>query len=251
MHTLACCQWEYIGLFHKRFYRNSKFAEFFIAVNQIMLIRLDFYCIWYVCWCIMYKIPLCIDEFDEYHLYFVERFRFFFFLSEHRNSQSTSCKAYFTKGVRDYNWNLVKNSYRFKHHSYDPIRSQICTCPDSSAIVACAKLWPDLITIIKARATWNFMRFGLWALKAFVNRFPRLPSLLVLGLSWSACKANNGRESPQMCHQVIVVQTFKVKMVNTFRPPQNGCSWQAAVNVLSPKEKVFWFKFHQNVFAPK
>ena len=41
----------------------------------------------------------------------------------------------------------------------------ICTCHDSSAVVTCAKSWPDWIIIFRVRTTWFFPRFGLWAHK--------------------------------------------------------------------------------------
>ena len=34
----------------------------------------------------------------------------------------------------------------------DPIASWFCTCHDSSAVVSCAKLWPDLFIIFHVRA---------------------------------------------------------------------------------------------------
>ena len=40
-------------------------------------------------------------------------------------------------------WKLVCPNNPFNH----PIRSQICTCYDSLAVVTCAKLWSDLIII--------------------------------------------------------------------------------------------------------
>ena len=52
----------------------------------------------------------------------------------------------FTTGFWAHYWNLVK--MKFSHfNSNDQIRSQFCTCHDSWAVVACAKLWPDLIVI--------------------------------------------------------------------------------------------------------
>ena len=53
--------------------------------------------------------------------------------------------------------------------SKNPIKSQICTGHDSSAVVTYAKLWPDLIIIHHVRATWIFTRFELWTHKLFVK----------------------------------------------------------------------------------
>ena len=62
----------------------------------------------------------------------------------------------------------------------DPIGSQFCTCQDSRAVVACAKLCPDLMIIFHRRATHIFTRI-----------LSQAPQLLV---SWSndyfPCKNN-------------------------------------------------------------
>ena len=39
------------------------------------------------------------------------------------------------------------------------ISLQVCTCHDSSAVVACAKLWPDRIIIFHIKNTRKFTRF--------------------------------------------------------------------------------------------
>ena len=43
-----------------------------------------------------------------------------------------------------------------------PNRSQLCTCHDSSVVVTCAKLLPDLIIICQKRSTWTLTRFVLY-----------------------------------------------------------------------------------------
>ena len=48
--------------------------------------------------------------------------------------------------------------------SNDPVRSQICICHDSWAVVACANLWPDLIAINHVRMKRLFTRCGIWVL---------------------------------------------------------------------------------------
>ena len=42
----------------------------------------------------------------------------------------------------------------------DPIRSQICSCHDSSAVVSCASLWPDMTIIYYLRMTLIFKRLN-------------------------------------------------------------------------------------------
>ena len=59
------------------------------------------------------------------------------------------------------------NSFCCNSNSNNPIRSQICTCHDSSAVMARAKLWHDQINIIHKTATHIFTKFGLWARKSF------------------------------------------------------------------------------------
>ena len=53
--------------------------------------------------------------------------------------------------------------------SNDPIRSQFCTYHDSSAVMACAKLWLDWIIMFHARTTCIFARFGLWPHKHYIS----------------------------------------------------------------------------------
>ena len=59
-------------------------------------------------------------------------------------------------------------------HSDEPIHSQFCICHGSFAIVACEKLWPDVIIIFHVRTTQNFERFGLLVHCLFVKCFPDL-----------------------------------------------------------------------------
>ena len=53
--------------------------------------------------------------------------------------------THFTKGL----WaQKLENSFCFDLDSNGPIRSQICTCHASSAVVAYANLWPDTLMMI-------------------------------------------------------------------------------------------------------
>ena len=51
----------------------------------------------------------------------------------------------------------------------DQIKPQLCTYHNCSAVVACTKLWPDEIIIIKIGAKVFLPRFELWAHKLFVK----------------------------------------------------------------------------------
>ena len=50
-----------------------------------------------------------------------------------------------------------------------PIWTRFCTCHDSSAVMACAKLWHDLMTIFHVRATCISTSLRSWAHKLFVH----------------------------------------------------------------------------------
>ena len=63
--------------------------------------------------------------------------------------------------ITEYYENFYSN-----HYSYATIRSQFCTCHDSSVVMACAKLWPDHYCSQKSN-TYLFTR--LWAHKLFMK----------------------------------------------------------------------------------
>ena len=65
---------------------------------------------------------------------------------------------------------LLKIVFALNQMAYILTRSQCCTCHDSWAVVACAKLWPHLTIIFHVRVTCNLTRFRLWALKHFVKQ---------------------------------------------------------------------------------
>ena len=58
----------------------------------------------------------------------------------------------FTKSLWAHDWNLGKKICS-NFDSDDPIRTQFCTCHDSSAFMTCAKLWPDMMNFFCTRAT--------------------------------------------------------------------------------------------------
>ena len=67
---------------------------------------------------------------------------------------------------------LPQDSFSSNSYFDNSIRFQFCTCHDSSAVMACAKLWPDLIIKFHKRARQIFTRYGLWAHKPLVKRVP-------------------------------------------------------------------------------
>ena len=67
---------------------------------------------------------------------------------------------------------IIETLWKFplRHNCNDPIRSQIFTSHDSTAVVVFAKLWSDPMTIFGMRTTWSFFtRFRLWAHKPVWN----------------------------------------------------------------------------------
>ena len=58
-----------------------------------------------------------------------------------------------TNGLWAYTSNLENILHALKFHYNDPIRLQFCTCHDSWAVVACAKLPPDWIIIFSRKPT--------------------------------------------------------------------------------------------------
>ena len=61
----------------------------------------------------------------------------------------------FTKGLWALKWTLLRI---FFHHSLI-MNIQFCTCLDSAAVMACAKLWPDCLNIFHVRVMHIFTRF--------------------------------------------------------------------------------------------
>ena len=75
----------------------------------------------------------------------------------------------FHKGFMSSQLKSCKNSLHYNPDSDNPMSSQICTFHNSSAVVTCAKLWPDRIIIFSVKATWFLTRLGLWAHKSWWN----------------------------------------------------------------------------------
>ena len=73
---------------------------------------------------------------------------------------------------------LLKNSCCSYLKNSEPIMSQFCTCHDSSAVMVCAKLWPDWTSRITIRIKRIFTRFQWWAREVLVKWLPDH------GLSW-------------------------------------------------------------------
>ena len=68
----------------------------------------------------------------------------------------------FMNSLWAHNQNLTKMKFCSQIYSDYTIRSQICTCHDSLAVMTCANLWLDRIIIFHTRATYVFTLFKLW-----------------------------------------------------------------------------------------
>ena len=75
----------------------------------------------------------------------------------------------FHKGFVSSKLKSCENSPCCDHNSNDPIRSQFCTCHHNSAVVTCAKSWPDGIIISQEKAAWIFTSFGWQAHQTIVE----------------------------------------------------------------------------------
>ena len=64
---------------------------------------------------------------------------------------------------------IIKISTPCNFLTNDQNRSQFCTCHNSWAVEACAKLGPVLTIIVEVTATYIVSRFGSWAHKSFMN----------------------------------------------------------------------------------
>ena len=83
-----------------------------------------------------------------------------------------SMMTHLTKGLWFHYWNLTKILFALNFNCNVPIWSQFCTCHDSSAVMTCAKLWPDWI-IFKAKATFIFFyKIGIMSSQTLCETCP-------------------------------------------------------------------------------
>ena len=94
--------------------------------------------------------------------------------SHYKGPETHNTSVFTSQGMNEILWKY------FFHHDFDsndPRMSQICTCHDCRIIImACAKLWHDMMIICHVRVTHFFSaKFELWQLYPFV---PWVPSCL-------------------------------------------------------------------------
>ena len=96
---------------------------------------------------------------------------------------------------------ITQNYFCSVFHFNEAIRPQICTCHDSSAVMACAKLWPDLTIIFHTRARNIFKQFGSWAHKLFVTWVGSRPCQAMLTeCDWDHRTQTHGSSSGETAH---------------------------------------------------
>ena len=92
-----------------------------------------------------------------------------------------------------------QNSFYSNFDSNNPIRLQFCTCHDSTAVMTCAKLWPDQI-ITHHTTNTILMRFRFWAHKLFVKQALSVPYCL-----WSVSFEQGFWEKNIDTHQLLLL----------------------------------------------
>ena len=80
------------------------------------------------------------------------------------------------------------NSNYFNMKNNDQFRSQFCTCQDSLAVVACAKLWPDWIIKIMIKAIRIVTRFQLSAHKLLMWKCSQTSISLTIAMPYRICR---------------------------------------------------------------
>ena len=87
-------------------------------------------------------------------------------------SISLWAETHFTSSLWVQNPNLVNIPVALTWINDNQISPWCCTCHDSWAVVACAKLWPDYIIWIKSRAKLICRSSRWWVYKVFVTWVP-------------------------------------------------------------------------------
>ena len=141
-------------------------------------------------------------------------------------------KIHFTKALWDFTSNLFKKICCSDIKTNDPITTQFCTCHDSSAVMTCAKLWYDLVIIVKVRVKFIFTKFQMWVHK----------TLCIMGplSKWRIHKMN--MSSLNIIHQLTEVKSlFSISVLmawsNTIVSPAS-LQWRHFSLALSCRECV-------------
>ena len=104
---------------------------------------------------------------------------------------------------------ILWTSSHFNHDSNQVIRSQFCSCHDSSAVVAWAKLWPDWIIILHNRATYILQNMDYGLINHLWNG-PQVINIIRQPLWIQACLLYTGRSlygKPEWANKAIIEQT--------------------------------------------
>ena len=94
---------------------------------------------------------------------------------------------HFTNGLHVWAHIFCENSLSYIYDFGDPVRPQLCTCHDSSAVVICAILWPDRLGIVHVRAIWILKDLDC-KLKPFAKWVPEVEHVwksVILVANWT------------------------------------------------------------------
>ena len=103
----------------------------------------------------------------------------------------------------------------------DSTRAQLCPCHDSSAVVACAILWPDCMIEIRMRAIIIFTSFQLWAHTHLVKwtTGPRVNDTAKIHWNDVSTRLMGGLACGRIkFHMLFIQQIFRSNKINTYLP---------------------------------
>ena len=105
------------------------------------------------------------------------------------------------------------------------IRLEICTCHDSSAVVACANFWPDQTISFKSRA--NQVLIQLWAHNPLVKWIPEQCFGAKMAISDTRCRScelnNMSRDTASKAATIDPLMAWcQVLPGHTMRRPHRG-----------------------------
>ena len=112
-------------------------------------------------------------------------------------------------------WNLMKVFFLCYHFDFGGLNmSQICTCHDSLAVMAYAKLWPDLMIMFYVKAMCILTKFGSRAYRLFVKLAPGRRPIFAHALElcqYAGMQLNAAKKNIQYC-QLILNYSWSVRL---------------------------------------
>ena len=129
-------------------------------------------------------------------------------------------ETHFTKRVGAHSIQILWKSFCYIFHSSVSNMLQFCKCHGSSAVMTCAKLWPDLTIVSHVRATHIFTRLNYELITICkmspmpcIGKAARLVHFFCLGMSSGAIPCDEcthiGRlSSPECCRLKSYTYSF-------------------------------------------